>query len=90
MYGDFVLIRDINGTTQVDSKFEDIYNDRIYCIIDKESLAETIGREILDDEPDFDIEDNCHIVFEEIDKKIINEIVNDIFDYVHEYINNNG
>lgn len=89
MYGDFVLIRDINGTTQVDCKFEDIYDDKFYCIIDKQSLGERIGRNLLDEEPDLDFEDNCHIIYEEIDKQIINDIVNDIFDYVLEYWNNN-
>ena len=30
MYGDKIQIRDINGQIEVDSSFEDIYDDRIY------------------------------------------------------------
>lgn len=89
MYGDRILIRDINGQIEVDSSFEDIYDDTIYTVIDKQELGESIGRELLDNEPDTDYEDNCHIIYEEIDKAIINQIVNDIFSYVFEYINNN-
>lgn len=89
MYGDKILIQDINGQKQVDDIFEDVYDDSIYTIIDKESLGQSIGRRILDEEPEFDPEDECNIVFEEIDKEIINDIVQCIYDYVYEYIMNN-
>lgn len=89
MFGDKVQIRDINGQIEVDSSFEDIYDDRIYTVIDKQALGESIGKELLTDEPDTDYEDNCNIIYEEIDTAIINKIVDDIFNYVFEYINNN-
>lgn len=89
MIGDKIQIRDINGQLEVNSNLEDIYDDRIYTIIDKQDLGEKIGRELLDNEPNTDYMDNCHIIYEEIDKAIINQIVNDIFDYVIEYIENN-
>ena len=93
MYGDKIQIRDINGQIEVDSSFENYYNDRIYTVIDKQALGEYLGRKILDEheEPDFDFDviDNCHIAYEEIDGEIINDIVNDIFGYIEEYINNN-
>ncbi len=89
MYGDKIQIRDINGEIEINNSFEDIYDDSIYTIIDKQALGENIGRKLLAEEPNTDYEDNCHIIYEEIDKAIINEIVNDIFNYVFEYINNN-
>lgn len=92
MYGDFVNIRDMNGQIQVDTKFNEYevcYDDKYYTVIDKQALGEYIGKKLLDDEPNTDYEDNCNIIYEEIDKEIINDIVNDIFDYVFEYINNN-
>jgi hypothetical protein len=88
MYGDKVQIRDINGQIEVDERLEDVYDNNIYTIIDKQSLGESIGRELLDEDPDKDYMDNCHIIYEEIDKTI-NGIVNDIFDYVEEYLDNN-
>ena len=89
MFGDKALIQDMNGQTAVRTNFDDVYNDRFYIIIDKQSLGESIGRELLDNDPDEDYEDNCQFIYEEIDKQIINDIVDDIFNYVLEYINNN-
>ena len=89
MFGDKIQIRDINGQIEVDTSFEDYYDDRIYTVIDKQVLGETIGAELLDKNPDIDYEDNCHIIYEEINKQVINELKEDIFDYVLEYINNN-
>lgn len=89
MFGDKIQIRNLNKELEVNTNFEDCYNDTIYTVIDKQSLGENIARNILDDEPDLDFEDNCHIIFEEIDKEIINDIVNDIFNYALEYWNNN-
>lgn len=89
MYGDKVQIRDINGQIEVDSSFDGMYDDSIYVIIDKQAIGESIGREILDDDPDIDIEDDCHIAIEHIKSSITNEIINDIYSYIQEYINNN-
>lgn len=89
MFGDKIQIRDINGQIEVDTSFEDHYDDRIYTVIDKQTLGETIGAELLDEDPDIDYEDNCDIIYKEINKQIINELKEDIFDYVLEYINNN-
>jgi hypothetical protein len=88
MYGDKVQIRDINGQIEVDERLEDVYDNNIYTIIDKQSLGESIGRELLDEDPEEDYIDNCHLIYEEIDKTI-NGIVNDIFGYVEEYLDNN-
>lgn len=89
MHGDSILIKNyVNGDVEVDEIFEDVYNDNIYTVIDKQYLGESIGRELLDDDPDEDYMDNCHIIYEEIDKTI-NGIVNDIFGYVEEYLYNN-
>ena len=89
MHGDSILIKNyVNGNVEVDEIFEDVYNDNIYTVIDKQYLGESIGRELLDDDPDKDYMDNCHIIYEEIDKTI-NGIVNDIFGYVEEYLYNN-
>ena len=89
MHGDSILIKNyVNGDVEVDEIFEDVYNDNIYTVIDKQYLGESIGRELLDDDPDKDYMDNCHIIYEEIDKTI-NGIVNDIFGYVEEYLYNN-
>lgn len=88
MFGDKVQIRDINGQIEVDSSFENYYDDRIYTVLDKQSFGKSIGKELLDDDPDEDYEDNCHLVYEAIDT-LINDIVNDISNYVFEYIDNN-
>lgn len=88
MYGDKVQIRDINGQIEIDERLEDVYDNSIYTIIDKQSLGESIGQELLDEDPEKDYIDNCHLIYEEIDKTI-NGIVNDIFGYVEEYLNNN-
>ena len=89
MFGDKIQIRDINGQIEVDTSFENHYDDRIYTVIDKQELGETIGRELLDEHPDIDYEDNCDIIYKEINRQIINGLKGDIFDYVLEYINNN-
>ena len=88
MFGDKVQIRDINGQIEVDTSFNIYYNDRIYTILDKEAFGESIGKQLLDEDPDVDYMDNCHIVYEAIDV-LINDIVNDIANYVHEYLDNN-
>ena len=77
-----------NEQIEVDSSFENYYDDRIYTVLDKQSFGESIGKELLDDDPDIDYEDNCHLVYEAIDT-LINDIVDDISNYVFEYINNN-
>ena len=88
MYGDKVQIRDINGGIEVDSSFENYYDNGIYTVLDKQSFGESIGRKLLDNDPDIDYEDEYHLVYEAIDA-FINDIVNDISNYVFEYIDNN-
>ena len=58
MFGDKIQIRNLNKELEVNTNFEDCYNDRIYTVIDKQSLGENIARNILDDEPDLDFEDD--------------------------------
>lgn len=89
MYGDKVQIRDINGQIQVDSSFDGMYDNGLYIIIDKQEIGEAIGRDILDDYPDIDIEDDCHIAIGRIESSVTDEIINDIYSYVEEYIDNN-
>lgn len=89
MYGDKVQIRDINGQIEVDSNFNGMYDDRIYVVIDKQEIGESIGRDILDAYPDIDIEDDCHIAYGRIESSVTDEIIEDIYSYVQEYINNN-
>lgn len=88
MYGDYVLIKNMNGETEVSERLEDVYDDGVYTIIDKQSLGETIGQTLLDEDPDEDYIDNCHIIYEEIDKTM-NDVIDTIFGYVEEYLNNN-
>lgn len=89
MFGDKVYIKDINGIPEVCSSFTDIYDDRTYTVIDKFSLAETIGKKILDNIPDFNIDNQYDIIYEEIDSAITNEITNDIYSYVQNYLEKN-
>lgn len=89
MYGDKVQIRSINGQIEVDSSFDGMYDNGMYVIIDKQEIGESIGRDILDDHPDIDIEDDCHIAIGRIESSVTDEIINDIYSYVEEYVNNN-
>lgn len=89
MFGDKIQIRDINGQIEVDTSFEDIYDDRVYIVIDKQSLGETIGSELLDEDPEMDYDDNIDLIYKEINKQVINDLKADICICVQEYIENN-
>lgn len=89
MYGDKVIIQDINGQIQINNSFDDFLDDKFYTIIDKESIAQYIGRKIIDEEKDFDIDKDWNIIWEMIDTLLINDITQNISDYVYEYLNNN-
>lgn len=89
MYGNKVQIRDINGKIEVDIKFDDMYDDNIYVVIDKQGIGEAIGKDILDAYPDIDIEDDWDIAIGWIKSSVTDEIINDIYSYIQEYINNN-
>lgn len=93
MYGDFVLIKDINGQTQVDERFDDYLENGYYVIIDIESLGENIGRELIDECEDELFDEygdiNYTLIYEEIDKRFSNNLINSVYAEVEEYINNN-
>ena len=93
MYGDFVLIKDINGQTQVDEQFDDYLENGYYVIIDIEALGENIGRELMDECKDELIDEygdiNYTILYEEIDKRFSNNLINSVYAEIEEYINNN-
>lgn len=88
MYGDKVEIRDINGQVEVQTSFEDFYDDSVYTVIDKQRFGEIIGKALLDDDPTEDYMDNCNLIYEYIDN-LLSEVSGDIFGYVLEYIENN-
>ena len=93
MYGDFVLIKDINGQTQVDEQFDDYLENGYYVIIDIEALGENIGRELIDECEDELFDEygdiNYTLIYEEIDKRFSNNLIQSVYAEVEEYIKNN-
>lgn len=81
----FLTIRDINGQIEVDTKIGDYHEDSLFIVIDKVEVANEIASRIYDQvDKDFDTEDDCHILYEEIDDYIINDAVNSIYWLVEE------
>lgn len=84
MYGDMILIHDINGQTQVNGRFDDWYDDSCYTVIDKQELGETIANKIIEN----DDRNKKNIIHEEVEK-YLNDIKLEIIAYANDYLNGN-
>lgn len=80
-----LTIRDINGQIEVDTKIGDYHEDGLFIVIDKIEVANEIASRIFDQvDKDFDTEDDCHVLYEEIDDYVVNDMVNSIYWLVEE------
>ena len=81
----FLTIRNINGQVEVDTKFGDYHEDNLFIVIDKIDIANEIASRIFDKvDKDFDAEDDCHVLFKEIDDYIVNDMVDNFYWLVEE------
>lgn len=79
----FLTIRDINGQIEVDTKFDEYYEDYIFVVIDKEDISTQIANQIIQEtDVNFDLEEDYDLVFETIDNALINDIVDTMYHLV--------
>ena len=79
MYGDNILITDINGKIEVESRLDDVYDDRTYIVIDKQVLGEILAKEILEETKG---EINIDTVTKKVTRILDDGLKHDLVDYV--------
>ena len=81
----FLTIRDINGQIEVDTKFDECYEDYIFVVIDKEDMSTQIANQIIQEtDVNFDLEEDYDLVFETIDSALINNIADTMYHLIEE------
>lgn len=63
----FLTIRDINGQIEVDTKFDEYYEDYIFVVIDKEDMSTQIANQIMQEtDVNFDLEEDYDLVLKRL------------------------
>lgn len=81
--GDKVLITDIDGQVEVNTRLDDVYDDRTYMVIDKESWSKVIAQEIIEETKD---NINIDVITMKVTEILDDGLKADLIDYVAYYL----